>query len=91
MIDRVNDAVGQARLTAGLLRGLLCHVNLIPLNPTGAPSLRRSPHDRVLAFQAELRRAGIETTVRVEKGTEIRAACGQLRLRTAEGQAGPVA
>jgi 23S rRNA (adenine2503-C2)-methyltransferase len=79
LIDGVNDAPEQARALGALLKGLLCHVNLIPVNPTPDRSVRRPPRQRTLAFQRELAAAGIPCTVRVERGVEISAACGQLR------------
>ncbi len=85
LMDRVNDKPEQARALAQMLRGggapppLLCHINLIPLNPTSASPYRRSPDARVSAFEKILRDANIPTTLRVEKGIEIAAGCGQLR------------
>lgn len=79
LMDRVNDAPEHARALAQMLRGLLCHVNLIPLNPTRASPYRRSPDARVRAFEKILRDAHIPTTRRVERGIEIAAGCGQLR------------
>jgi 23S rRNA (adenine2503-C2)-methyltransferase len=79
LIDHVNDAPEQARALAALLKGLLCHVNLIPVNPTPDRTLRRPARQRTLEFQRELADRGIPCTVRVEKGVEISAACGQLR------------
>jgi 23S rRNA (adenine2503-C2)-methyltransferase len=78
LIEGVNDAPEQARALGSMLNGLLCHVNLIPVNPTDA-GMRRPARARTLAFQRELASAGIACTVRVEKGVEISAACGQLR------------
>lgn len=87
LIHRENDTIEQARLLGELLRDMLCHVNLIPLNPTqgygGAPSDR----SRVDAFQAELSRYGVSSTVRVRRGIDIQAGCGQLRDRMAAEQA----
>jgi len=91
----VNDAARQAHQLAYLLHGLDCHVNLIPLNPapagaqaTDAPSAayRASPQQRVRAFQRVLTDQGIPTTVRLRRGIDIQAGCGQLRQRY---QAGP--
>jgi len=79
LMDTVNDTPEHARALVRLLRGLLCHVNLIPLNPTRASPYRRSPTERVLAFENILREARIPTTLRVERGIEIAAGCGQLR------------
>jgi 23S rRNA (adenine2503-C2)-methyltransferase len=75
----INDRPDQARAVARLLKGLLCHVNLIPLNPTPDSHYQRTPYDQVKAFAGMLRDAGIPTTLRVEKGIEIAAGCGQLR------------
>ncbi len=79
LIDGVNDSPAQARRLATLLRDMSCHVNLIPVNPTANPATTRSRRARVLDFERELRLRGIATTVRVEKGVDIAAGCGQLR------------
>jgi 23S rRNA (adenine2503-C2)-methyltransferase len=79
LMDGVNDQPEQARALAQMLHGLLCHVNLIPLNPTAASPYGRTPYERVKQFEQVLRDAGIPTTLRVEKGLEIAAGCGQLR------------
>jgi 23S rRNA (adenine2503-C2)-methyltransferase len=76
----VNDSDDLADDLATLLRGRLCHVNLIPLNPNEDLSLHASSTERALAFEARLRRAGISATIRVNRGRDIQAACGQLRL-----------
>lgn len=81
LIERVNDEPSQARELAHLLAGLLCHVNLIPLNPCPGSPYRPSPRERVVAFQQTLRRAGVPTTLRLGRGIEISAGCGQLRSR----------
>jgi len=60
---------------------VLCHVNLIPLNPVPHSSYCPSPPPRVAAFQAILEKAGIPTTVRSRRGLDIDAGCGQLRRR----------
>lgn len=81
LINGENDTIEQAQKLGQLIQGMLCHVNLIPLNPTqgygGAPSSR----ERVEAFQAELARYGVSSTVRVRRGIDIQAGCGQLRDR----------
>jgi len=79
LIQGVNDSLEQARQLARLLDGLLCHVNLIPLNPVPESPYQPSPRDRVLAFQAELNRSKVPNTLRVERGIDIQAGCGQLR------------
>jgi 23S rRNA (adenine2503-C2)-methyltransferase len=84
LIDGVNDAPEQARQLAALLRGLLCHVNLIPLNPTPGSPWQPSARDRVNEFRTQLEGGGIPATVRLRRGIEIEAGCGQLRRRHAE-------
>ncbi|MBI3538222.1 MAG: 23S rRNA (adenine(2503)-C(2))-methyltransferase RlmN [Chloroflexi bacterium] len=79
LMDNVNDQLEHARALAQMVKGMLCHVNLIPLNPTATEKFRRSPYARVKSFQKILQDAGIPTTLRVEKGIEIAAGCGMLR------------
>ncbi len=79
LLDHVNDEPEQARRLAERIRGIQAHVNLIPYNPTAGPDLKRPSRERVRAFQRELQAQGINATVRVERGQEIAAACGQLR------------
>ncbi len=76
----VNDSDALAEDLARLLRGRLCHVNLIPLNPNEDTSLQASSTPRALAFESRLRQAGVAATIRVNRGRDILAACGQLRL-----------
>jgi 23S rRNA (adenine2503-C2)-methyltransferase len=78
LIAGVNDSEELARELGRILRGSGAHVNLIPVNPT-AGGYERPARRQVLAFERVLREAGVNCTVRVEKGTEISAACGQLR------------
>lgn len=78
LIDGINDSNKVASELAQILKGNGAHVNLIPMNPT-AGGFSRPARKRVLAFQQILRNAGVNCTVRVEKGSEISAACGQLR------------
>jgi len=83
MIGGVNDAPAQADALARLLRGFspAAHVNLIPLNPTPGYGMPASPPRRVAAFAERLRQGGVGATVRRNRGTDIDAACGQLRTR----------
>ena len=81
LMDGVNDSDEQARQLAGLLGDKLTHVNLIPLNPTQDSPYGGSPPARVRAFQAVLESRGIPTTVRMRRGIDIQAGCGQLRAR----------
>jgi 23S rRNA (adenine2503-C2)-methyltransferase len=91
MIDGVNDLPELARELARLLRGLPCHVNLIPLNPVPGRGLACSRPEAIGAFRRVLRDAGLAATVRRQLGTAIDAACGQLRRRqgAAEGPGRP--
>ncbi|HWJ03327.1 MAG TPA: 23S rRNA (adenine(2503)-C(2))-methyltransferase RlmN, partial [Verrucomicrobiae bacterium] len=60
---------------------LLCNVNLIPVNPVTETGMHRPTGDEIRRFTAILTEAGIETNLREERGTDIDAACGQLRKR----------
>lgn len=82
LIAGLNDARHQAVQLARLLRSTLCHVNLIPLNPTPGSRLRPSPRARVNVFRDQLESAGIPATVRIRRGVDIEAGCGQLRQQT---------
>lgn len=87
LIRGENDTVEQADKLGQLLAGMLCHVNLIPLNPTQGYGGRPSDPERVAAFQAKLSEYGVSSTVRVRRGIDIQAGCGQLRDRViAEGR-----
>jgi len=78
LIQDINDSIEEANKLATLLKGLLCHVNVIPLNPTQGFSGQRSDKDRIFAFRDTLERAGIPCTIRMRRGIEIQAGCGQL-------------
>ncbi|MCX6013886.1 MAG: 23S rRNA (adenine(2503)-C(2))-methyltransferase RlmN [Chloroflexi bacterium] len=77
----INDSEKQARELAHFLKGLNCHVNLIPANPTLNKSLKPSLDESVNVFFAELERLHIQCTIRQRKGLDIDAGCGQLRSR----------
>ncbi len=79
MIDRVNDTERDAAELAEYARPLRAHVNLIPLNPTPGYPTQGSPAERVEDFRDELESRGINATIRRTRGTDIDAACGQLR------------
>jgi 23S rRNA (adenine2503-C2)-methyltransferase len=81
LIQDVNDSLDQATKLARLLREMLCHVNLIPINPTSDTAYYRPTQETVVAFAKVLTDAGIPVTVRRELGVDIDAACGQLRRR----------
>jgi 23S rRNA (adenine2503-C2)-methyltransferase len=79
LINGLNDAPELAAILADKLGGLLCHVNLIPCNPTAAGPFQPPSHAAIDRFATTLREAGIATTVRWSRGVSIAAACGQLR------------
>jgi 23S rRNA (adenine2503-C2)-methyltransferase len=78
LIQNVNDSPEQAQELADLLKGMLCHVNVIPLNPTANFSGQRSENRRVELFRQTLEANGIPCTVRIRRGIDIQAGCGQL-------------
>jgi 23S rRNA (adenine2503-C2)-methyltransferase len=80
MLGGVNDRPEHARQLAGLARSCRAFVNLIPLHPGGTQDFVPTPPDEILAFARQLRAAGIETAIRRSRGTDIAAACGQLRV-----------
>lgn len=81
MLEGLNDSLDEADLLVKRLQGIRSLVNLIPWNPIDHPTFRRSSKTRVRAFQERVQAGGLRCTVRQEKGSDIDAACGQLRLR----------
>lgn len=79
MVKGVNDSVQHAHELGKKLKGLLCHVNLIRLNEIDEADYKQSEKEAVENFKKILKGYGIETTVRRKMGTDIQAACGQLR------------
>jgi 23S rRNA (adenine2503-C2)-methyltransferase len=79
LIDGVNDRPSDATELAAYARPLGAHVNLIPLNPTPGFLTRGTPPARVAEFRDRLVDLGVNATVRRNRGTDIDAACGQLR------------
>lgn len=79
MIDGVNDSDAHAAELADRLHGMLCHVNLIPVNAVAGKSQRRSSRERIRSFMEVLQKKGINATVRRTLGADINASCGQLR------------
>lgn len=78
LIQGVNDGDEQAAALADWVHRMNCHVNIIPLNPTHGYEGQAANLDQVLHFQKALEQAGISTTVRVRRGIDIHAGCGQL-------------
>ncbi|NLN17041.1 MAG: 23S rRNA (adenine(2503)-C(2))-methyltransferase RlmN [Firmicutes bacterium] len=81
LMQGFNDSPEHARQLAQLIKGILCHVNLIPLNPVDGHGWTSPTKRQVLLFQEELARHNIEATVRAARGADIEAACGQLKSR----------
>ncbi len=84
LIKGINDADEHAKELSEKLAGLLCHVNLIPVNAVKGTGYIQSDKDRVLSFKNILENNRITVTVRRELGSDISAACGQLRKNTIE-------
>ncbi len=79
LIKGVSDGPERAKKLAGLLKGMLCHVNLIPVNTIGETGFAPSEPAEIRKFSEILESRGIPATVRREMGRDISAACGQLR------------
>jgi 23S rRNA (adenine2503-C2)-methyltransferase len=79
MIEGVNDTPAQARALVQLIKGMLCHVNLIPLNPTHGYDGATSTRERIANFRAILDEAHITNSLRIRRGIDIHAGCGQLQ------------
>ena len=84
VIGGVNDSDACARELAGRLHGMLCHVNLIPVNGVEGSGFRQSSRERLREFQETVAKHGITVTVRRTLGSDINASCGQLRRRYKE-------
>lgn len=78
LISGVNDTPETAKKLAARLKGLLCHVNAIPLNPTKGYSGKGADRERANRFKETLEAAGIPCTIRMRRGVDIQAGCGQL-------------
>jgi 23S rRNA (adenine2503-C2)-methyltransferase len=78
LINGVNDTPEVAKKLAARLKGLLCHVNAIPLNPTAGYEGRATDRQRAVLFKEALEQAGIPCTIRMKRGIDIQAGCGQL-------------
>ncbi len=84
LIEGVNDSAEDVRNLASLLRGMNCHVNLIPVNPIKERDFSQPDTKAVREFQNKLEKCGINVTIRREMGRDIDGACGQLRKRYSE-------
>ena len=84
LVGGVNDFQEDAKQLSGLLKGLNCHVNLIPVNPIKERNYRKSNREVIENFKIKLEKYGINVTIRREMGSDIDGACGQLRKRYME-------
>ena len=84
MVEGVNDTREHAGQLAGLLRGLNCHVNLIPLNAVNGRMGSRSRREAIEDFKLTLEKNHMNVTIRREMGSDIDAACGQLRNKNSK-------
>lgn len=78
LIHEVNDTPEVAQKLASRLKGLLCHVNAIPLNPTAGFEGHATDRQRAALFKETLEQAGVPCTIRMKRGIDIQAGCGQL-------------
>jgi 23S rRNA (adenine2503-C2)-methyltransferase len=81
LIDAVTDTPAELEALVAFARGLLVHVNLIPVNQVAGAELQRAAATRARAFAETLAAVGVEASIRAERGADIDAACGQLRQR----------
>ncbi len=84
VIDGVNDRYENAKQLKELLKGLLCHINLIPVNPIEDGVFRPPSRKNILGFQETLIKMGLNATIRRTLGGDISASCGQLRHQASE-------
>ena len=83
-----NDSVAHAEELAALIKGIKCHVNLIPVNYVPERDYVRTPRNKIFEFEKTLKKNGVNATIRREQGTDIDAACGQLRAKERAGETG---
>ncbi len=85
MLGGINDSDADAERVGELVRGINCRINLIPYNSGRQLEYRASPLDRVLAFQDILHRHGAPAFIRISRGQDVQAACGQLLVESSPG------
>lgn len=86
LIEELTDTLEQAKALAERTAGMLVHVNLIRLNPTDAFAGRAPSEERIRAFTQALEQRRVSFTLRLSRGSDIRAGCGQLRRRAQTGR-----
>jgi len=85
LLNGVNDSVEQANELSDLIRGMNAYVNLIPYNPVNEFQYKKTDNKRASQFYSQLIKRGINATLRREQGSDIDAACGQLRYKKENG------
>lgn len=86
LISGVNDSDENAEELAHLLKGMLCHINLIPVNAVKERSFKKGTAEKIKHFQEYLIKLGMNATVRRELGSDISASCGQLRKKVIDNE-----
>jgi 23S rRNA (adenine2503-C2)-methyltransferase len=86
LLEGINDTPRHARELGRLLHGLLCHINLIPVNPVEGSIGVQPSKQRQAFFKAELDKFHIPNTIRLGRGADIKAACGQLKTKAAKAK-----
>ena len=81
LIKGVNDSQEDAKKLASLLKGMLCHVNLIPINKVDERDYEKPDKTYIYKFRDNLQKENIPATIRREMGADINGACGQLRRK----------
>ncbi|MBR3909070.1 MAG: 23S rRNA (adenine(2503)-C(2))-methyltransferase RlmN [Clostridia bacterium] len=84
LIEGINDSDACAKQLASKLKGIMCHVNLIPANPVKENTFKKPDRKSIVAFQKKLESLGITATIRRTLGADIDASCGQLKKKTKE-------
>lgn len=84
LIEGVNDSDSCAKELASRLKGIMCHVNLIPANPVKENTFKKPDRKAIFAFQKKLESLGVNATIRRTLGADIDASCGQLKKKTKE-------
>lgn len=84
LLADINDSPPHAAQLAQLVRGMLCHVNLIPFNEVVGSPFKRPSEQAIATFRSVLERHGVQVTQRVERGHSIAAACGQLKRQATD-------
>ena len=79
LIKDLNDTLNAAKELAYYLKDIKCNINLIPYNPTEQNDYKRPSNNSIMKFKALMEHSGKKVTVRLERGADIDAACGQLR------------